>query len=71
MTYAYPNTARWNDTDARLADLLRRHPDGLTILEIARLLGIRRESVDNRLFRLERRGLLLCEDAGRVSIYQH
>ena len=58
------------DADHKLADLLRRHPDGLTIREIARLLGVTYDSVSSRLYRLEHRGLLLCEDRGRVSLYQ-
>ena len=61
---------RWNDTDTRLADILRRHPDGLTRGEIARLLGRRYDAIESALYRLEHRGLLLCEDHGRISLYQ-
>lgn len=70
---AAPHTIRprrWNDTDTRLADILRRHPDGLTRSEIARLLGLRYDAIESALSRLEHRGVLLCEDARRVSIYQ-
>lgn len=75
MTYAAADhhTIRprlMTDADHQLADLLRRHPDGLTIREIARHLGVTYESVNSRLYRLERRGVPLCEDACRVSIYQ-
>lgn len=73
MTYADHHTMRprvMTDADTRLADLLRRHPDGLTIREIARLSGIRYEAVNSRLYRLERRGVLLWEYDRRVSIYQ-
>ena len=73
MTYADHHTIRprlMTDADHQLADLLRRHPDGLTIREIARFLGVRCEAIDSRLYRLERRGVLLCEDERRVSIYQ-
>ena len=74
MTYADHHTIRprvMTDADHQLADLLRRHPDGLTKREIARLSGRRYETIDNALDRLERRGVLLCEDARRVSIYQY
>lgn len=74
MTYARlpPRTtaARWNDTDNLLAGILRRHPDGLTRGEIARLLGRRYDAIESALYRLEGRGVLLCEDRGRISIYQ-
>ena len=42
----------------------------VTIREIARYLGVTYDSVSSRLYRLEHRGLLLCEDRGRVSLYQ-
>lgn len=61
---------RWNDTDNLLAGILRRHPDGLTRGEIARLLGRRYDAIESALYRLEGRGVLLCEDRGRISIYQ-
>lgn len=73
MTYADHHAIRprvMTAADHQLADLLRRHPDGLTIREIARYLGVTYESVSSRLYRLERRGVLLCEDARRVSVYQ-
>ena len=57
--------------DAIVALLMRRHPDGLTIGQLARLAGVAYESIRYVLYRLERRGLLLCEDDdGRLSIYE-
>ncbi len=49
---------------------LRAAPDGLTPGELTRLTGICYESLHHALNRLERRGVLLCEDdQRRISIF--
>lgn len=58
--------------DARLAAIMRRNPAGLTASELARLHGTPYHVVEQALYRLEKRGLLLCDDGrGRISIYEH
>ena len=57
------------ERDAAIETLLRQHPDGLTRGQIGRCTGLAYELVDHALNRLERRGVLLCEDCGRISVY--
>lgn len=71
MTTHQLNRSTYTETDANLVALLRRHPGGLTRAQIARQMGLRYDAVDNAIARLERRGTLLCEDAGLITIYQH
>ena len=66
-----PQSTHHTEADANLVNLLRRHPGGLTRSQIARQMGLRYDAVDPALARLERRGILLCEDDGLITVYQH
>jgi len=68
--YRLSRLAVYAERDAAIEALLRENPDGMTRGHIARCTGLAYELVDHALNRLERRGVLLCEDCGRVSIYR-
>ena len=68
--YRRARLAVYAERDAAIEALLRENPNGLTRGQIARCTGLAYEQVDHALNRLERRGVLLCEDRGRVSIYR-
>ena len=68
--YRRGRLAAYAERDAAIEALLRENPNGLTRGQIARCTGLAYEQVDHALNRLERRGVLLCEDRGRVSIYR-
>ena len=68
--YRQARLAAYAECDAAIEALLRANPDGMTRGQIARCTGLAYEQVDHALNRLERRGVLLCEDRGRVSIYR-
>ncbi len=67
--YRQARIAVYAERDAAIEALLRANPDGMTIGQIARCTGLAYEQVDHALNRLERRGVMLCEDCGRISIY--
>ena len=77
MTIATPLTpyrqARldaYAERDAAIVAQLRANPDGLTPGELTRLTGICYESLHHALNRIERRGVMLCEDdQRRISIF--
>ena len=58
------------ERDAAIVAQLRANPDGLTPGELTRLTGICYESLHHALNRIERRGVMLCEDdQRRISIF--
>ena len=67
--YRQAHLDAYAERDAAIEALLRENPNGMTRGQIARCTGLAYEPVDHALNRLERRGVLLCEDCGRVSIY--
>ena len=68
--YRLSRLAIYAERDAAIEAQLRANPDGLTTGELTRLTGICYESLHHALNRIERRGVLLCEDTyRRISIY--
>jgi hypothetical protein len=67
--YRQARLAVYDERDAAIEALLRQHPDGLTPGELTALTRLSHELLQHAFNRLERRGVMLCEDCGRISIY--
>ena len=67
--YRQARLAVYAERDAAIEALLRQHPDGLTPGELTALTRLSHELLQHAFNRLERRGVMLCEDCGRISIY--
>lgn len=67
--YRRGRLAAYDERDAAIEALLRQHPDGLTPGELTALTRLSHELLQHAFNRLERRGVMLCEDCGRISIY--
>ena len=67
--YRQARLAAYAECDAAIEALLRQHPDGLTPGELTALTRLSHELLQHAFNRLERRGVMLCEDCGRISIY--
>ena len=67
--YRQARLAAYAERDAAIEALLRQHPDGLTPGELTALTRLSHELLQHAFNRLERRGVMLCEDCGRISIY--
>ena len=68
--YRLSRLAIYAERDAAIEALLRAAPAGLTTGQLTALTGLGYEALQHALNRLERRGVLLCEDdERRISIY--
>lgn len=68
--YRQARLAVYAERDAAVEALLRANQDGLARGQIARHTGLTYDAVEYALTRLERRGVLLCEDEyHRISVY--
>ena len=67
--YRQARLAVYAERDAAIEALLRANPDGMTRSQIARRAQVAYDAVEYAFSRLERRGVMLCEDCGRISIY--
>jgi DNA-binding transcriptional ArsR family regulator len=67
--YRQARLAVYAERDAAVEALLRQHPDGLTTGALTARTGLGYEQIHHALNRLERRGVMLCEDMGLISIY--
>ena len=67
--YRQARLAVYAERDAAIEALLRENPDGMTRGHIARRAQVAYDAVEYAFSRLERRGVMLCEDCGRISIY--
>ena len=68
--YRQARLAVYAERDAAIEALLRAAPAGLTTGQLTALTGLGYEALQHALNRLERRGVLLCEDdQRRISIF--
>ena len=68
--YRQARLAIYAERDAAIEALLRAAPAGLTTGQLTALTGLGYEALQHALNRLERRGVMLCEDdQRRISIF--
>ena len=67
--YRQARLAVYAERDAAIEALLRENPNGLTTGALTARTGLGYEQIHHALNRLERRGVMLCEDMGLISIY--
>ncbi|MBI2542785.1 MAG: helix-turn-helix domain-containing protein [Candidatus Aenigmarchaeota archaeon] len=57
-----------NNLKESLVRLLSKHPNGLTILDIAKNLDLHRHTASRYVFALQEAGYIECHEAGRAKM---